>query len=298
MKGIYLILMFFMAATASGQTASEIEIQKELNKLRAEDAAANGAVSKLIGEANKELETASDSIEIKHIRKRIDDLWVILDGQFVKQLKRDLELAKLHPSSMLCLQQVQGRISRYEAMDFYDEYESIYHNLSPEIKSSAEGKKLEEQLKYFRQSMIGSAAPGFSVTDVDGAPLTLDDFKGKKYVLIDFWASWCAPCREEFPILKDLYKKYGGENFEIINISRDEKTGSWKKAIAKDNIGKWRHFSTHENNSTIEKEYFVIGIPHKVLIDKNGIIIGKWKGGGETNARALERKLAEIFGAQ
>jgi thiol-disulfide isomerase/thioredoxin len=298
MQRIYLALIIFMSAISTGQTVTESDIQKTLSKMVAEDSVANDSVSKFIGQCNTELETTVDSIQIKLIHKRIDDLWTILDGQYVQQLKRDLQFARLHPSSMLCLQWVQGRISRYEAMDFYDDYEGIYRNLSPEIKSSPDGKKMAEQLKYFKQSMIGSTAPGFSVTDLEGAQLTLDDFKGKKYILIDFWASWCAPCREDFPLLKDLYRKYGGDNFEIINISRDEKTESWKKAISKDGIGNWRHFSTQENNSTIEKQYFVNGIPHKVLIDKNGIIIGKWKGGGETNARALQRKLAEIFGPQ
>jgi thiol-disulfide isomerase/thioredoxin len=124
----------------------------------------------------------------------------------------------------------------------------------------------------------------------------LDDFKGKKYVLIDFWASFCAPCREELPYIKDLYKKYAKEDFEIISISRDEDLLKWKNAIQKEDIEMWKQFSIAQNNSSVEKDYFVNGIPHKVLIDKNGIIIGKWKAGGELNKKSLQAQLKNIFG--
>lgn len=83
--------------------------------------------------------------------------------------------------------------------------------------------------------------------------------------------------------------------FEIISITKDQDLDKWKNAIAKEKIAIWKQISTLENDDSIEKKYFVSGIPHKVLIDKNGVIIGKWKGGGEKNKNELQQILAEIF---
>ena len=110
-----------------------------------------------------------------------------------------------------------------------------------------------------------------------------------------FWASWCGPCRGELPYIKDLYNQYKDLGFEIVSISRDTNLENWRTAILKEGIQNWEHFSVIENNSTVENEYFVYGIPHKVLIDKDGIIIGKWKGSGELNRKSLENQLKQIF---
>jgi peroxiredoxin len=225
----------------------------------------------------------------------LDDLWNIYDSNLRTQVQNDLDFARLHPNSLLALKLIRSRLTRQEGMKFYETYESVFQNFSDEVKASEEAKEMAGKLSYFKQSKIGSIAPEFTVKDSNGKQLSLGDFKGKKYILLDFWASWCGPCVEEFPYVKDLYKKYNADGFEIINISRDENLDNWKKSILKFKIESWSQVSTLENDDSVEKKYFVSGIPHKVLIDKNGVIIGKWKGGGEKNKNELQQILAEIF---
>jgi peroxiredoxin len=273
----------------------EAHIQREIEQLHVNTRTINDSVLKLMAECKVQIKSAGDSNLESQLKIRMDDLWNTLDRNLIKELRLDLEYAKQHPSSAFCLQLIRNRINRFEGMGFYEEYEAVYQNFSWEIRNSEEGKIMAEQLKYFKQSMVGSIAPEFTVKDLNGKQLSLSDFRGKKYVLIDFWASWCAPCREEIPYIKDLYNKYDKAGFEIINASRDEDLEDWKRAIVKEGIASWRHFSIKENDIFVAKDFYVNGIPHKVLIDKNGVIVGKWKGGGENNKRDLQRLLEKIF---
>ncbi|MNY50209.1 Thiol-disulfide oxidoreductase ResA [compost metagenome] len=125
--------------------------------------------------------------------------------------------------------------------------------------------------------------------------IPLATFREKKYVLIDFWASWCEPCRDDLPFLKDTYEKYKDKGFEIISISRDKNLNSWRKAIADEKIGLWKHISVAENQTKIEDNYLVTAIPVKILINKRGEIIGRWKGSGDENKMELKKILEKTF---
>ncbi len=101
--------------------------------------------------------------------------------------------------------------------------------MSPELKQTGFGKEIKEELDGLRGGSPGSVAHVFAKNDINGQPLSLADYKGK-YVLIDFWASWCGPCRKGNPHLKSLYAKYKEKGFEIIGISDDDsKPEAWKK---------------------------------------------------------------------
>lgn len=296
MKKLFLHITLFFSLACFSQ--NESTIQNELDNLHANTHKVNDSIGKLMKECNGQIKAEKDSVSKSQLTVRLDDLWNILDLNDIAELKINLDYAKQHPASLYCLELVQKQISRQPGKNFYDDFEEVYAKASLEVRNSESGKKMAEQLHYFRQSKVGSLAPEFSVNDIDGKPLSLKDYKEEKYVLIDFWASWCAPCREELPYIKGLYKKYSNDGFEVISITQDKDLEAWKNAIFKERIDSWRHFSTLENNDSILKNYFVNGIPHKILIDKDGKIIGKWKGGGEKNKRELQLLLAEIFDRQ
>jgi peroxiredoxin len=299
MKRLFLHIALFFSLVCFSQNEqlaqNEGNIQKELDNLHINTRKINDSIRKLMKECDSQIKLEKDSTTKSKLELRFDELFDILDLNDIAELKINLDYAKQHPSSLYCLELVQRQISRQPGKNFYNDFEEVYTNASPEVRNSDIGKKMAEQLTYFKQSKVGSRAPEFTVKDIENKQLSLNDYREKQYVLIDFWASWCAPCREELPYIKELYKKYSKDGFEVISITQDKDLEAWKNAILKEKIDSWRHFSIIENNDSILKEYFVNGIPHKILIDKNGNIIGKWKGGGEKNKQELQLLLAEIF---
>ena len=290
---VILLLFSILDCIAQQMTDSDIEI--ELNNLHFKINSVRDSIHKLVKVCNEEITKTSDLKKLESLAIYEDSLYNVSDRNDIEGLKINLNYAKQHPSSLYCLKLVQQQISRQPGKNFYDDFEAVYNNASPEVKQSTYGIKMSEQLIYFKQSKAGSIAPIFRGKDMNGKELSLENYKGKKYVLIDFWASWCGPCRGELPYIKDLYEKYKYLGFEIVSVSRDTDLENWQTAILKEGIQNWKHFSVIENNCTVEKDYFVNGIPHKVLIDTNGTIIGKWKGGGELNRKSLENQLKHIF---
>ncbi|WP_264554050.1 TlpA family protein disulfide reductase [Flavobacterium sp. N2038] len=292
----FLLLSFFSSSFIIAQDQTSIE--KELVELHKPTQKIQDSLSKLMKDCNLKIEAETDSIKRNLLTLRLDTLWNAKDQNDINQLKLDFDFARKHPNSLKALQIMKVSAGRFTGMNFYDTFVEVFQNFSPEIKNSEEGKEMSERLKYFKQSKVGSIAPAFTLKDINGQTVSLSDFKGQKYILIDFWASWCAPCREELPYIKELYKKYNQQGFEIISVTKDEKADLWKNAIAKEKIESWKHLSATENKTTIVNDYFVFGIPHKVLIDKNGVIIGKWKGGGENNKHDLQQLLKSVFEAE
>lgn len=138
---------------------------------------------------------------------------------------------------------------------------------------------------------VGDIAPDFTMNDVNGKPVSLSSFKGK-YVLVDFWASWCGPCRRENPAVVAAYNKFKNKNFTILGVSLDEKKENWVKAIADDKL-EWTQISDllYWNSKAVELYKFgEMGIPYNILLDPQGKIIATGLRGS-----ALENKLAEVL---
>lgn len=287
-------LLSFML-NCNAQQVSDSAMEKELSSLHFKTNAVRDSVKLLLKVCQEEIKVTGDLTKREKLKMYEDSLYNVSDRNDIEELKINLAYAKQHPSSLYCLELVKQDITRQRGKNFYDDFEAVYNNSTAKVKKSESGKKMAEQLYYFKQSKVGSVAPVFHGVDIEGKEISLEDFKEKKYVLIDFWASWCAPCREELPYIKDLFAKYKDQGFEVVSISKDEDLERWKTAISKEEIQSWKHFSVEQNNDSVLKNYFVSGIPHKVLIDKNGIIIGKWKGNGELNRKSLENQLKKVF---
>lgn len=155
-----------------------------------------------------------------------------------------------------------------------DELKATRAKISPKLANNPYVKDLDGIIKQLENVQIGKTAPEFSLPDTAGVAVSLSDFQGK-YVLLDFWASWCPPCRKENPNLVKAYNDYKDKNFTILGVSLDSDKDKWMKAIADDNLT-WTHVSDLKFwDSEIPALYGVRGIPANVLLDPNGVIIAK-----------------------
>lgn len=145
------------------------------------------------------------------------------------------------------------------------------------------------QIKRMAGIAIGDVAPDFTLDDPEGKPIQLSSLRGK-FVLIDFWASWCGPCRQENPNVVRMYDKFKDKGFSIYGVSLDKEANAWKAAIKKDNLT-WLHGSDLKYwNSVVAQTYGVSAIPATYLLDKEGKVIAK-----NLRGAALEAKLAELL---
>ena len=155
------------------------------------------------------------------------------------------------------------------------------------IQKAESSKKVNE--KTSAQPQIGDMAPDITMPDTEGKPFSLSSLKGK-YVLVDFWASWCGPCRGENPNVVAAYKKYSNKNFTVLGVSLDKDKDAWLAAIKQDGLS-WKHISDLQYwSSAAVGLYGFDGIPYNVLIDPQGKIIA-------TSLRegALQEKLGEVL---
>lgn len=155
-----------------------------------------------------------------------------------------------------------------------DELKETRAKISPALAACPYVKDLDGIIKQLENVQIGKVAPEFSLPDTAGVSVSLSDFRGK-YVLLDFWASWCPPCRRENPNVVKAFNEYKDKDFTIIGISLDKDKSKWMKAIADDNLT-WTHLSDLKYwDSEIPALYGVRGIPANVLLGPDGVILAK-----------------------
>lgn len=160
-----------------------------------------------------------------------------------------------------------------------------YEAFSPAAQQSYYGQKVKEEL--YPSGKEGTVVPDFKVKDRTGKEVSLSELRqGKKYVLIDFWASWCNPCRKEIPNLKKLYAQYSGKGFEIVSISIDQKKADWEKALKEEGLT-WPNFLDETGVAALYKVKFV---PTMYLITADGVMVGE-----NLRGEALATKLKELF---
>jgi peroxiredoxin len=169
--------------------------------------------------------------------------------------------------------------------------EQIANAFDEKTSQSQWVKMLKDHVTTLKRAAVGQPFPDITLKTPDDQPVSISDFAGKgKYVLLDFWAAWCGPCRQINPRLVELYKRYSDRDFEIVGISLDQNKEAWVKAIKDDKLD-WPQMSDLNYwQSAAARLYSVSSIPHTVLLDKDGKIIAKG-----LRVEELAAKLAELF---
>lgn len=158
-----------------------------------------------------------------------------------------------------------------------DELEEIYNTFTPKVQNSYFAEDITEEIAGLKAVAPGMPAPDFTLQQPDGSNFTLSSLNGK-YVLVDFWASWCVPCRKAVPELKELYAKYKDKGFEIVGVANDTNHDAWKKAINEDQtpwIQVVDEFPVKNKPSRVGTMYAIHFLPSYFLIDSDGKMIGK-----------------------
>lgn len=170
-----------------------------------------------------------------------------------------------------------------------DEFAGLFAGLDKSLQTGKYGQSVSQYIRSQKLSGIGEMADDFSQGDVDGKAIKLSSFRGK-YVLVDFWASWCGPCRAENPNVVKAFNKYKGKNFTILSISLDDDKNRWLHAIKQDGLN-WTHVSDlHGWSNEVAVQYGIRSIPSNFLVDPQGRIIAR-----NLRGSALEDKLGEIL---
>lgn len=168
--------------------------------------------------------------------------------------------------------------------------ESMYNALSKRMRNSEKVLGWVNKLEQAKLAASGNqTAPAFTLNDTEGKAISLASYRGG-YVLVDFWASWCVPCRQENPNVLATYEKYRGKNFKVLGVSLDTKKDLWMKAIAEDKLP-WKQVCDFKAaESEVIKLYNISSIPANVLVDPNGKIVGM-----DLRGKALHDRLAELI---
>jgi peroxiredoxin len=196
---------------------------------------------------------------------------------------------KDHPSSYVSPSLLTSLSYDMEAQ----EIESMINSLDTAIASLPQIKSLKERLVVMKAVAVGQKAPDFTMNDVDGKPVSLSSKTGPKLLLIDFWAAWCGPCRQENPNVVKVFKEFNKKGFSVFGVSLDQKKEDWLKAIVDDKLT-WTHVSDLQYwNNAAAKLYAVNAIPSNFLLDEKGIIIGR-----NLRGEDLYNKVKEVLGAK
>jgi peroxiredoxin len=231
----------------------------------------------------RQYQAAQDTAGLKTVRSKMDEL----EEDFKNDTYRKfVEQNPASPVSLYALDQVAGNYLNPE------EIEPLFNKLSPRVRNSKAGKDFAEKIRTAKASSPGGYLPDFSQPDTSGKIVRLSSFRGK-YVLVDFWASWCLPCRQESPSLVKAFHTYKDKGFTILGVSLDKNKESWLKAVKLDKLD-WTQVSDLKYwNNDVAKKFDIRFVPQNILLDPSGRVIGRNLHGDE-----LDKALAAIFNRQ
>lgn len=190
-----------------------------------------------------------------------------------------------HPKSFVSLWLLKSYTKRAEPKLL----DSLWKRLDSSVVSTEAGAMVKSFVQTALATAIGKPALDFSITDIKDQQVTLSEFRGK-IILIDFWASWCVPCRIENKDVLNVYHSYAPKGFEIIGVSIDSQLDKWKKAVKDDGLT-W--LQVCDMKQEIARMYGIRSLPQNILIDANGVIVGK-----NLRSLQLEAKLKEMYGVR
>lgn len=217
--------------------------------------------------------------------KRLKELWEKDPNSFEQQAKRyEKQFIEENKNSYYSLYLLYSMTRNNEEEDYVD---NKVKELAPELRKTYLYKYIQNKLRF----KVGKKLPNYKLFNTENKEQSLYPFKGK-VILVDFWASWCGPCRKLHPHLKEMYNLYNSKGFDIISISLDDNKERWLKAIGQDKMT-WDNLSDLKGvRDGIAKEFAITGVPQSFLIDENGIILAKATGFDE---KTLSAKLEEFL---
>lgn len=182
-------------------------------------------------------------------------------------------------------------LARYQAVIASDELEKLYNMLGTDQKSTAAGESIAIRIEGMKKAVTGNQVGEFILNTPKDEPVAFSSFRGK-YLLIDFWSSWCGPCKASFPHMKEVYKKYRSDQFEIVGISIDEDKSAWLKELNTQQLP-WPQLL--DNKKIYISEFAVTGVPTVYLISPEGKIMMKEIGFDKNGNGKIENTLKELF---
>lgn len=233
-------------------------------------------------EYQKERKKKTDTARINSLSAMLKTLYKQLEPLYAKRRIIDSLFINNHPFSFVAADMLWHKVRGGEIK--LATLETLYNRFPLQIKETLPGRGILNVIEAGKAIRVGDSAKIFIALDEKGDTVRLTDYKGKKYILLDFWASWCAPCRENIPLLIDIYKKYS-DKMEIISIANQEQEDEWKKAISNE-MKKWvqilENKSLYPSRELISELYHINTIPFLILIDTNLNIIGRFGSGANT----------------
>lgn len=296
----FFILSMVLPLCPNFAKAQDAKMQKEiinkLQELHKPTFKTRDSLSLYYKAISEKISYTSDTIIKRNLYKKIEELDEISEINNAKELEGEFSFIREYTSNPIALDILYHKVTKRESSNYFETFNTLFNSLSFELQNCPKGIALKKMLDNFKNSNIGSQAPSFTVKDIRNSTLSLTAFKNKNYVLLNFWTSSSEACKAEISYLKNLYLKNNPYDLEIISISLDDSIEVLRKAIAYEKIDMWKHVPIIMNEeASLLETYFVNSIPQKILIDKNGIIIGRWRGSSESNQKEIDAVLGSLF---